>query len=141
MVNINKKTYENNSIESIIDGIGTLWLNENHIKEKLGHKNLPAITNKYDQMYKKHRHELVNNPKKQSNRRFSRSDLALEIIMNCRTVESCNLKRNLGFRLHDVIKTKEQTVLISIKDAFEGEDMQTQCSALGYRFHLYFHKF
>ena len=60
--------------------------------------------------------------------------------MDCRTDESCNLKRNLGFRLHDVINTKEQTVLKSIKDAFEEEDMQTQCSVLGYRIDLYFHK-
>ena len=60
--------------------------------------------------------------------------------MDCRTDESCNLKRNLGFRLHDVINTKEQTVLESIKDAFEGEDMQTQYSVLGYRIDLYFHK-
>ena len=58
--------------------------------------------------------------------------------MDCRTDESCNLKRNLGFRLHDVINTKEQTVLKSIKDAFEGENMQTQYSALGYRIDLYF---
>ena len=62
--------------------------------------------------------------------------------MDCRTDESCNLKRNnLGFRLHDVINTKEQTVLKSIKDAFEGEDMQTQYSVLGYRIDLYFHKY
>ena len=54
--------------------------------------------------------------------------------------ESCNLKKNLGFRLHDVINTKEQTVLKSIKHAFEGEDMKTQYSALGYRIDLYFHK-
>ena len=60
--------------------------------------------------------------------------------MDCSTDESCNLKRNLGFRLHDVINTKEQTVLKSIKDAFEGEDMQTQYSVLGYRIDLYFHK-
>ena len=60
--------------------------------------------------------------------------------MDCRTDESCNLKRNLGFRLHDVINTKEQTVLKSIKDAFEGEDMQTQYSVLGYMIDLYFHK-
>ena len=91
MVNIDKETYENNKIEAIVDGNNTLWLNEKHIKEKLGHRNLPAITNKYDQMYKKHKHELVNNPEKQSNRRFLRSDLALKIIMNCRTDESCNL--------------------------------------------------
>ena len=133
MVDISKKIYENNDIEVIVDGIGTLWLNEKHIEEKLGHKNLPVITNKYDPVYKKHRYELVDKPKKQPNRRFLRSDLALKVIMDCRTDESCNLKRNLGFRLHDVINTKEQTVLKSIKDAFEGEDMQTQYSVLGYK--------
>ena len=46
----------------------------------------------------------------------------------------------LGSRLHNVIYTKEQTVLESIKNAFEGEDMQTQYSVLGYRIDLYFHK-
>ena len=67
--------------------------------------------------------------------------MALKVIMDCRTDESCNLKRNnLGFRLHDVINTKEQTVLKSIKDAFEGEDMQTQYIVLGCRIGLYFHK-
>ena len=39
--------------------------------------------------------------------------------MDRRKDESCDLKRNLGFNLHDVISTKEQTVLRSIKDAFE----------------------
>ena len=29
------------------------------------------------------------------------------------------LKKKIGFRLHDVTNTKEQTVLQSIKDAFE----------------------
>ena len=52
MININKKTYENNNTEVIVDSIGKLWLNEKHIEEKLGHKNLPFITNKYDQVYK-----------------------------------------------------------------------------------------
>ena len=61
--------------------------------------------------------------------------------MVCRTDESCSLKRNLGFKLHDVINTKEQTVINSIKDAFEGENMQTQYSVLGYRIDLYFHKY
>ena len=109
MVHIGKETYENNDIEVIVDGIGTLWLNEKHIEEKLGHKNLPVITNKYDPVYKKHRYELVDKPKKQPSRRFLRDDLALKVIMDCRTDESSNLKRNLGFRLHDMINTKEQT--------------------------------
>ena len=60
MVNIDKETFENRRIESIIDGNGTLWLNENHIEEQLGHKNLAAITNKYDQMHKKYKHKLAN---------------------------------------------------------------------------------
>ena len=47
MVDINKK-HENNDIEVIVDGIGMLWLNEKHIEEKLGHKNLPVIANKYN---------------------------------------------------------------------------------------------
>ena len=31
MVDIGKETYENNNIETIIDDIGALWLNEKHI--------------------------------------------------------------------------------------------------------------
>ena len=95
MLNIDKETYEHNSIEAIVDDIGKLLLNEKHIEEKLGHKNLPAITNKCDQVHKKHRHELVNEAKKQPNRRFLCSDLALKIIMNCRADESCNLKKKI----------------------------------------------
>ena len=110
------------------------------MEEKLGHKNLPVITNKYDPVYKNHRYELENRPKKQPYRRFLRSDLALKVIMDCRTDALCNLKKNVGFRLHDVINTKKQTVIKSIKDAFEGEDMQTQCSVLSYKIDLYFHK-
>ena len=59
MVDISKKTYENNDIEVIVDGLGTLWLNEKRLEENLGHKNLPVITNKYDPVYKKHSYELV----------------------------------------------------------------------------------
>ena len=61
--------------------------------------------------------------------------------MNCRTDESCNLKKNLGFTLHDVINTKEQTIINSIKDAFEGENMQTQYTVLGLKIDLYFHEY
>ena len=60
--------------------------------------------------------------------------------MNCRADESCSLKRNLGFNLHDVINTKEQAVLRSIKDVFQGEDMQTQYTVKRCRIHLYFYK-
>ena len=61
--------------------------------KKLGHKNLPVITNKYDKIYKKCRYELVNKPTKQLKRRFLHIDLALKIIMDCRTDKSCNLTK------------------------------------------------
>ena len=77
MVDITKETLENNDIEVIIDGVNTLWLNEKHIEEQLSHKNLPAITIKYDKIYKKYRYELVDDPIKQPNRRFLRIDLEL----------------------------------------------------------------
>ena len=141
MVNITKETYKNNYIEVIIDRFGKLWQNEKHVEQQLGHKNLLAVTNKYDKKYKKCRYELIDEPIKQSYRKFIRNDLALKIIMDCRTDKSCNLKRNLGFTLHDVINTKEQTVINSIKDAFEGEDMQTQYTVIGYRIDLYFHEY
>ena len=93
MIDITKETLENNDIEVIIDGVN-IWLNEKHIEEQLGHKNLPAITSKYNKIYKKHRYELVDKPIKQPNRRFLHIDLALKIIMDCRTDKSCSLKKN-----------------------------------------------
>ena len=93
MFNITKETLENNDIEVIADSANALWLNEKNTEEKLGDKNLPAISNKYDKIYKKRRYELVNKPIKQSNRRFLHIDLALKIIMDCRTDKSCSLKK------------------------------------------------
>ena len=140
MAAITKETYENNVIEVITDKIGELWLNERHIQKQLRLKNLPALTNKYDEEYKKCRYEL-NESTNQPHRRFIHVDLAFKVITNCKTDESCTFKENLGFTLHDVINTKEQSVIKSIKDAFEGEDMQTQYSVLSYKIDLYFHKY
>ena len=140
MANITRETYETNGIEVTADKLMGKWVNEKHVGKKLGHKNLPTLTNQYPKEYKKQRSEL-NESTNQPNRRFIHVDLALKVIMNSRTDESCKFKRNLGFTLHDVINTKEQTVINSIKDAFEGENMQTQYSVLGYRIDLYFHEY
>ena len=144
MAAVTKETYENSSMEVITDNFNNLWLNESHVEVQLGLTNLPALRNKYIKKYngykeyKKQRSEL-NESTNQPNRRFIHADLVLKIIMNCRTDESCNLKSNLGFTLHDVFNTKEQSVINSIKAVFEGEDMQTQYSVLKYSIDLYFH--
>ena len=141
MINIAKTTLENDGIEVIVDSVNILWINEKNIEEKLGHKNLPVVTNKYDKRYKKRRYELVDKPIKQLNRKFLHNDLASKIIMDCRTDKSCSLIKNLGFKLYDVINTEEQTIINSIKDTFEEEKTQTQYSVLGYRINLYFYKY
>ena len=69
MANITKETYENNGIQVITDKNGKLWLNERHVQQQLGLKNLPALTNQYPKEYKKQRSEL-NESSNQPNRRF-----------------------------------------------------------------------
>ena len=58
MVNITKETYENNGIEVITDQLGELCLNEIHVQQQLGLKNLPPLSNKFDEEYKKCRYEF-----------------------------------------------------------------------------------
>ena len=53
MANITRETYEANGIKVITDEFDELWLNERHVQKQLRLKNLPALTNKYDQEYKK----------------------------------------------------------------------------------------
>ena len=95
MFNITEKTLENNDIEVIVDSANAFWLNEKNIEEKLRHKNLPAIPNKYGKIYKKSRYELINKPIKQSNGKFLHINLALKIMMDCRTDKSCSFKKKI----------------------------------------------
>ena len=67
--------------------------------------------------------------------------LAIKVIIDCTTDESCNFKRRLGFKLHDVINTKQQTIIGSMKEAFEGEDFQSEYTLLNYRIDLYLCKY
>ena len=99
MFNITKKTLENNGIEVIADSVSALWLNEKNIEKKLGHENLPVITNKDDKIYKKRWCDLVDKAIKLSDKRFLHIDLVLKIIIDCRTDKSCSFKKNLGFKL------------------------------------------
>ena len=87
--------------------------------------------------YKIHGSELIDGEKFI----YAHEGIIIPIIMHSRTPESGKFKRNFEFKLHDVINCKEQTVLESIKDAFEGENIQTQYTVIGYRIDLYFHEY
>ena len=62
--------------------------------------------------------------------------------MHCRisSSKSIKFKSKLGFSQYYITLTKEQAVLKSVMDEFEGENMQAQYSVLGYRIDLYFHE-
>ena len=47
-----QKRYKRKDVKIILDGNGTLWLNEKHIGERLGHKNLRSTTVKYHSDHK-----------------------------------------------------------------------------------------
>ena len=63
--------------------------------------------------------------------------------MHCRvsTSKSIEFRSKLRFNQYDITLTKVQSVLKSVMDAFEGENMQTQYNVLGYRTDLYFHDY
>ena len=75
-------------------------------------------TEKYLSNHTKHRYELIDEGRKQTNRIFIRKELATKVIMNCRTTKAHTIRARLGFRQYDVILTKEQFVLTKIISSF-----------------------
>ena len=59
MVDISRKKYEKNCVETLVDNDGTWWLNEKEIEEGLDHKNLRNITANHSD-HRKRRHDLDN---------------------------------------------------------------------------------
>ena len=84
---------------------GTKWLNVKHMKSGLDHVNVQPIARKYLSKYRKHRYELVDEPKKTTNQNFLYENLAIKIIMNYRT-ESRDFRTDLGFNVLDVFDLK-----------------------------------
>ena len=62
--------------------------------------------------------------------------------MHCRvsTPEAIEFKTRLGFNQHDLIVTKEQSVLVKIIKIFASEEILLQHSVLSYKVDVYFSK-
>ena len=60
--------------------------------------------------------------------------------MDCRAISARNFRTRLGFKLYNVILTKEQWMLTIKMSSFVGENMRTQYYVLGYTINLYFHE-
>ena len=140
MVDISRKTYERNGVETIVDNDVILWFNEKYMEEELGDQNVRETAIKYTSNHRKHRYELIEEPKKQCNRTFIDEKLSVNIIMSCETTSGDICRARLGFKQYDVILTKEQSALTKIVRSFEGENMQTEYNVLSYRMDFYFHE-
>ena len=66
------------------------------------------------------------------------SDLALKIIMDCRTPIVVEFRFKLGLSQDNIIMTKEQSVLTKIMKVFSKEEILLQYSVSKYRIDLYF---
>ena len=124
------------------------WVKMIDVQNGLDIKNISDLVRKEMQgIFETKRAEKELDPECNSNSKSARSDLMEKIIKNCRGVKKCkdginkmekeeqreNFRIILGFRENDIMLTKEQSVLKSVMDAFEGENMQTQYIVLGYR--------
>ena len=63
----------------------------------------------------------------------------------CGIFEKNDLRENfrflLGYKENSVYESKESSVLKSIMDTFEGENIETQYHVLNYKIGLYFHDY
>ena len=105
--------------------------------------------------YKRSLQEITKDPMYDFKIKYVRSDLMEKIIKNCRGVKNCNddidkeekekqrdnFRILLGFIENDIFLTKGKSVLNSIMEVFEGENMQTQYDVLGYKIDLYFYDY
>ena len=84
-----------------------LWLNQKHIEKRLDHKKTQATTAKYFSVYIKHIYELVDEPKKHSNRIFIRKESVTKVNTDCRTTAAQTVKPRLGVKQYDVILSSQ----------------------------------
>ena len=84
---------------------------------------------------------MVEESKYQPSSRYELNDLVEKLIKKIWTDNMDAFRKSVGFSVHDAFNAKEQTILKSIKHAFEGENMKTRYSVLGYRIDFYFHDY
>ena len=103
---------------------------DKEIKEKYRVTSMSDLTNQQIKKYKIDRAKLFKNDKHSM---YVHEDIAITIIMQSRLsdLETIKFISDLRFNKIHLILKKEQAVLKSIKDAFEGEDMRTQYTVIG----------
>ena len=129
------ETYAENCIHTITvhkkHNKSVLWVKMCDIQDKLVVKNMSDLTIKavkgiyyietpikeQSRKYKRYGKEFIYN----LTGRYIPGDLALSIIIDCRTPAAIEFRSTLGFKQNDVIMTKEQSILTKIMKVFASE--------------------
>ena len=94
-------------------------------------------TNEQIREYKRHGSELIDGEKFI----YIRQDIIMSIIMHCWMTTLEAIKTRLGFNQHDLLITKEQSVLTKIMKVFVSEEILLQQFFLSCKIDLYFSKY
>ena len=135
MFNINADTYAKTCIHRIEvikkNNKPVIWLKIHNIQDKLDFKNMSDLTIKAIKgIYN------TETPTKGQTRKYRRyrkdfildligiyihEDVTLSIILDCRTPTVTGFRNKLGYNQHDLIMTKEQSVLTKIMKYFAAK--------------------
>ena len=134
MVQVSAKTWEKSSIRMRIikneENKLEIWLNRHDIQHRLGVKSISDMTIKeIEGLYNKKRKNITRQEKEEYKAWaddgfvYILSDLALKIIKGYKGSEkkAFNFRSNLGFKQHDVILSREQSVTPKIMKTFSNE--------------------
>ena len=110
-----------NNVETIKYN-GKKWINEKHLEKTLGYRNLAS--NKiqyYCDEFKKRRFEIQDWEDFQPFRKFIAEELAVDLIIDIKTVKAAELTIKLGFNQVDPIMSKQISIGLRIRKAFPNE--------------------
>ena len=73
---------------------------------------------------------------------YTHEDIIIPIIINCRvsTPKATEFRSELGFKQHDILLSKEQSMILKITALFSNEKVPLHYSVFGYEIDLYYPK-
>ena len=148
-VRVINKNYFWVKMKDVGDGLGLKNMSDMVIKEING-KNCNDC-----KKYKRSLQELTGNTSDSIKIKYIRNDIAEKIIKNCRGVKKTtgnmsksdkekqreNFRLLLGFAEHDLLLTKEQSIINKLFETFLREKISLQHPVLGYKIDAYFVKY
>ena len=133
------KAWKKNGVAAIEYG-GKIWINQEHLQEKLDIANIFDRTQCYSDEFKKIRCEIQECGKCQPCRMIIENTLAVEITASAVKSQAAIFKNKFGVKEHDKVLRKQQSLELRPKKLFPNEDIIEEYFALHYRTDFTFQK-